>query len=739
MNTHADKTQENKSQSFSDSVSLKQNGTEPTFQYTDNRTQSVVQRKLREMADNSQQVNQLKAFHEVANNIQQTKRSIQLQADTGVQQNEPVSQNFNSSSFKNTNLPVQAQFKSIKFNNNRINTEPTTSLDSNEKSVFQRVEKNIIVTGLSHLVQMDKKSLQASNVEKEIHHGQEMVIETGSKIKSRRGPNKEDYKKEDEKGEHIYNWFKVVSIEGKPVEANFYIREDVFEDVKSEKRKGKFVKRVATANTVVDEFTKVPGKLIGNEGITGVADALNDKTVFTNTGGGSGATDNDKMHAKNMGIVGDSITGITGLLAMANGFASLGDPEATSADLIEKALDIEQGAMKTGESVSKLVHTASGSATPTTASKFGSAFEGYGAAFSGIKEAFMGMRKMVNLINEYQDYSTPEKAKAAGEISIHAFETAKSIVLSIKAFMELIDGSASGHLMAAVPGLDIAISGGKIIMQAYYLIISNKSRKEMNDQRNALSNNNEEDKSKMIEASDNYRKYDAAISNKKKIINDYEEKLANPGKKTDTGKLKLDIIRLKKEVTELEKYKHEISRDDVAEFTMVTELRDANRKRVVRQGIHIATEMAKIAGAIATLSGVGAMGGGIVKGAAAATDLALPVTRLAKQKGRDIKASKQAKAELNEDDVLKKGKFYNLDTTKSSVAKNDFRVKQVKYLIRLIVDLVYKNPKNDKKDFDNVKLYLKAAGVNKKKLFSKNGDPKKQIGILLDAFQQREL
>jgi hypothetical protein len=276
-------------------------------------------------------------------------------------------------------------------------------------------------------------------------------------------------------------------------------------------------------------------------------------------------------------------------------------------------------------------------------------------------------------------------------------------------------------------------------MEAYYLIISNNSRKEMNDQRNILSNNSKEEKTKLKEASSNYRKYDAVIANKKRIIEKYEKELANPGKKTDKTKLQSEIKRLKMEIVELETYKHEVSREDVAEFTLATELRDANKKRVVRQGIHIATEMAKIAGAIATLTGVGAMGGGVVKGAAAATDLALPVARFAKQKARNSKAKKEAKATLKKDDILKKGKFYNLDTSKSSYAKNDFRVKQVKYLIRLIVDLAYKDPTKDKKDFDKIKRYLKASGVNEGKLFSKNGDPQKQISILMNAFQQREL
>jgi hypothetical protein len=166
MTTHAEKTQVNKSPLVVQEASRKNGSSESMFQFVDNRPETVIQRKLREMADNSQQTN----------------------------------------------------------------------------PVIQRVEKNIIVTGVSHLVKMNKKSLHASEKEMEIHHGQELIIETESKVRSRRGPNQEIYKDEDAEGEHIYNWFKVISLEGKPVETGFYIRADVFEEVKAEKGKGKIVK-----------------------------------------------------------------------------------------------------------------------------------------------------------------------------------------------------------------------------------------------------------------------------------------------------------------------------------------------------------------------------------------------------------------------------------------------------------------------------------------------------------------
>jgi hypothetical protein len=52
MNTHVDKTQENKSQSVANSVVQKQSGNGSAFQFIDNRPEAVTQRKLQDMAHN---------------------------------------------------------------------------------------------------------------------------------------------------------------------------------------------------------------------------------------------------------------------------------------------------------------------------------------------------------------------------------------------------------------------------------------------------------------------------------------------------------------------------------------------------------------------------------------------------------------------------------------------------------------------------------------------------------------
>lgn len=80
MNTHADKAQENKSQAVANSLPKLQNNSESTFQFFDNRPTAIAQLKLQDAINNSQRVQQLKAFQETANNSPKVKQAAQLQA-----------------------------------------------------------------------------------------------------------------------------------------------------------------------------------------------------------------------------------------------------------------------------------------------------------------------------------------------------------------------------------------------------------------------------------------------------------------------------------------------------------------------------------------------------------------------------------------------------------------------------------------------------------------------------------
>lgn len=73
MNTHTDKTQENKSQSVANETSQMRRSGKSSLQFVDNRPEAVAQRKLQEMANNSPQVSQLREFQETADEHLQVK------------------------------------------------------------------------------------------------------------------------------------------------------------------------------------------------------------------------------------------------------------------------------------------------------------------------------------------------------------------------------------------------------------------------------------------------------------------------------------------------------------------------------------------------------------------------------------------------------------------------------------------------------------------------------------------
>ncbi|HKJ43239.1 MAG TPA: hypothetical protein VKA27_14175 [Sunxiuqinia sp.] len=68
MNTHADKSQENKNQTVANKSSQMQNVGESTFQFVDNRVEAVAQRKLQGMANNSPRAQNATQLQTIANN-----------------------------------------------------------------------------------------------------------------------------------------------------------------------------------------------------------------------------------------------------------------------------------------------------------------------------------------------------------------------------------------------------------------------------------------------------------------------------------------------------------------------------------------------------------------------------------------------------------------------------------------------------------------------------------------------
>lgn len=71
MNTHVNKIQENKSHSVANAIAQKSNSNKSTFQFVDKRPETIAQRKLQEMVDNSTQVKQLRTYKTIMTTVSQ--------------------------------------------------------------------------------------------------------------------------------------------------------------------------------------------------------------------------------------------------------------------------------------------------------------------------------------------------------------------------------------------------------------------------------------------------------------------------------------------------------------------------------------------------------------------------------------------------------------------------------------------------------------------------------------------
>ena len=68
MNQYAFKNKEIKNQAAANSTVESKGENKLTFQFVDNRQETIQMRKIQELANNSQHVRQLKAFQEMSNN-----------------------------------------------------------------------------------------------------------------------------------------------------------------------------------------------------------------------------------------------------------------------------------------------------------------------------------------------------------------------------------------------------------------------------------------------------------------------------------------------------------------------------------------------------------------------------------------------------------------------------------------------------------------------------------------------
>jgi len=785
MKTHADKKHKDRSQSVVSHASQAQRDNRPAFQFEDHRAAAIAQQTLQDIANNSAQTKQLKAFVASTHGSPQARKTAAVQAMANryaAKQPHPIQRKENRTGLPDALKAGIENLSGYSMDDVKVHYNSIKPAQLQARAYAQSTD--------IHLAPGQEKHLP--------HEAWHVVQQKQGRVKPtlqlKGAPVNDDNDLEREADtmgqaalQAVFNSQVVLQAKNKRI---------------SSTRVNDDESTLDKTSNVVDAVTAPVSEMIGYEGISGVSDALLGRSVKTGTGGKDDVSKSDKKTALELGAVADSITGLTGIMGFATGFKDATDPEASLSDRFVAFLSYEQGAMSIGESASKLTATAT---ADKTAALLGSAFEGFSAGFGTIITAFKAIKQSITTVKA-QDLSTSDKMKASGEIILNILNTVKSSVLSVKAFYEFATGSASGKLMAVVPGASIAIAALKLIMQAYYIIQSYSSYISLNEQQNVVvanadvpgDNGGVEKYDKMEKASEFYRKNDAMISNKQALIAEdkatvaknittiekneeayktldhtikqAENRLKNKDKPTTKSatksmaklieKIKTDkkqrkqctakqqkakkskekrLSRIKEKEKEIkvlktnkfaDKKKNVVSKDSLAEFTMIQELKGGNIKRIKRQGVHIAAEIARIVADVMILAGVGGIAGGVTKGVAGGVELALPAVRLAKQAGRNRAGREKAKK--------KSGSQHSslFDTSKTVHAKKDFRLEQIRTLLKIAISLAPEKTKE--KEYIKLQTYVSATGVNIGSLFKQNGKPDKQITMLFKAMTERD-
>lgn len=101
-----------------------------------------------------------------------------------------------------------------------------------EAGSIQCKPARVRVGGITHLVAMNPQSgsLYSGAEGPEITDGDQLVVETDVRVRSRRGPNHETFSAYDQVSRHMYRWYLVDRLNGRRIrDSQYYIREDTFE------------------------------------------------------------------------------------------------------------------------------------------------------------------------------------------------------------------------------------------------------------------------------------------------------------------------------------------------------------------------------------------------------------------------------------------------------------------------------------------------------------------------------
>jgi hypothetical protein len=409
-----------------------------------------------------------------------------------------------------------------------------------------------------------------------------------------------------------------------------------------------------------------------------------------------------------------------GVLGMVNGFASMANAD-DGIELMEGYFKTVAGGLDAANGIASLIGNTKGD-------QAGAIFGMFASGCTLVAQGFAIVHKIVKEDN----VSKGEMA----QIGVDSLSAIQSVVGGISDIFEKFS-TASPALLAANPALQIAISAIKAIMNAYYLYISFQQKDIMNARQKKIVADAGGNEQSYLDATEFYRAQDAIVANKEDVVRSDTKRLAKLDASSEEGQfLQARITTLESECVREKGRRASLSRDTVEEFAVARELAYINKKRVVRQSVHIVTNMAKVAGSIAILTGGGALVGVGINTASSGVEAGMVGVRGAKQKARDVKARKEAKGKT----LAKLDPRRMADASKSSAAKQSDRLEKVRFIIKQVVKEA-KKPAilREEGNLSNVKNYIKATGVNTGKLYAANGQPSEQITLLFKAMSQREL
>jgi hypothetical protein len=495
----------------------------------------------------------------------------------------------------------------------------------------------------------------------------------------------------------------------------------------------------------------------------------------------------------------------SGLLGMAVSLKGVVDDEKSAWERVQAAFNFIASGEGVLGGVTQIISGATEGKTSEVTTGISAFALGYQEFFSGlanlVKTAKSGVDivKMVAEQAQGKRHGRDEWLQAGSSLLQGALETLKSAARTARAIHEALGGAvtstASQVLSNIAIGFDIAIAAVKSVFQGYYLAISARQWWLMSQRKKELKGELAQKgyaKEKVKESRGAYRRgeamkatLDQLIAKNEKAIAAKQDKIVNMSTKGPQWLLKRRLAKVKTlqdEIAALEKQNEDYkaqkkeaedqmkareemreggtivdatgstgktsvpgvpTRSDLAEVELASELGAANRKRVVRQAIHIGANLVQIAGSIAALvSGPGAPAAIGLKAAAAGVETSLPFFRAIKQFGRNVAAKNIAT-------TGKKGiagRIFNAD--KSTAAKLESRKKQAVLILMMVADLnklIPKVPKPTsahlaplKKQMARVEGYIVATGCGPEKLYRANGKPQEQVKILVEELSKRE-